>query len=128
MSTTQGTNEKVGTVNDILVDEQGQFRYLVLDLGGWIFGKKVLLPIGRSQIDQQAGRVHAVGLTKAQAGALPEFNDRAMPDSDHEEQVRGVFRPPAAGAAMTGTSQLSQARRLTTAITTPTSKIRLCTI
>jgi len=100
---TQGTNEKVGTVNDILVDEQGQFRYLVLDLGGWIFGKKVLLPIGRSQIDQQAGRVHAVGLTKAQAEALPEFNDRAMPDSDHEEQVRGVFRPPAAGAAMTGT-------------------------
>jgi len=36
----EGTDEKVGTVNDVLVDDEGHFRYLVIDLGFWIFGKK----------------------------------------------------------------------------------------
>ena len=35
----EGNDDKVGTVNDILVDEEGRFRYLVVDLGFWIFGK-----------------------------------------------------------------------------------------
>ncbi len=33
-------DEKIGTVSDALVDEQGNFRYFVVDLGFWIFGKK----------------------------------------------------------------------------------------
>ena len=100
---TQGTDEKIGTVNEIIVDEQGQLRYLVVDLGFWIFGKKVLMPIGRTQIDYKAGRVHAVGLTKQQAEALPEFNERTTLDYDHEEQVRGVYRAQSAGSAATVT-------------------------
>jgi len=104
---TQGTNEKIGTVSDVLVDEQGQFRYLVVDIGLWVFGKKVLLPIGRSQIDHKAERIYAVGLTKAQAEALPEFSDRMPPDSEHEEQVRGVYDAAGAGAAVTGTQNAS---------------------
>ena len=43
----EGTDEKIGTVNDVLVDDEGHFRYLVIDLGFRIFGKKVLLPLGR---------------------------------------------------------------------------------
>jgi len=97
------TNEKLGTVSDVLVDEQGQFRYLVIDIGSWISGKKVLLPIGRSQIDQKANRVYAVGLTRAQAESLPEFNDRTAVDYDHEEQVRGVYRTQASTAAVPST-------------------------
>jgi len=50
---TQVNNEKIGTVNDIIVDDQGQFRYLAIDLGFWIFGKKILLPVGRTQIDHE---------------------------------------------------------------------------
>lgn len=104
---TQGTNEKIGTVSDILVDEQGHFRYLVVDLGFWIFGKKVLLPVGRSQIDHNADRVYAVGMTRAQAEDLPEFNEGMALDYDYEERVRGVYRsqPPldaASSASMTG--------------------------
>ncbi|BDA68565.1 hypothetical protein CAL7716_027310 [Calothrix sp. PCC 7716] len=46
--------EKVGTVSDILVDEDtGRLRYLVVDTGFWIFGKKVLLPIGRARVDYE---------------------------------------------------------------------------
>jgi hypothetical protein len=35
--------EKIGSVNDVLVDDEGKFRYLVVDTGAWIMGKKVLL-------------------------------------------------------------------------------------
>ncbi len=91
---TEGSDEKIGTISDVLVDEEGHFRYLVVDLGFWIFGKKVLLPIGRSRIDYSADRVYAIGMTKQQAEDLPEFNERSALDYDYEERVRGVYRPP----------------------------------
>jgi len=96
----EGTNEKIGKIGDILVDEAGHFRYLVVDIGFWVFGKRTLVPIGRVQHDHNARRV-SVSLTKAQVEALPEFNgDAAAVDYDHEEQVRGVYRTPTAGAAV----------------------------
>jgi uncharacterized protein (TIGR02271 family) len=90
----QGSDEKIGTVSDVLVDEEGHFRYLVVDLGFWIFGKKVLLPLGRARIDYNVDRVYTVGLTREQAEDLPEFNERETLDYDYEERVRGVYRQP----------------------------------
>jgi uncharacterized protein (TIGR02271 family) len=84
--------EKIGSVNDLMVDEQGQFRYVVVDTGSWLGGKKVLLPIGRARIDYGGNRIYADNLTKAQAEALPEFTEELRIDYDHEEQVRGVYR------------------------------------
>ncbi|NJM23137.1 MAG: PRC-barrel domain containing protein [Richelia sp. SM1_7_0] len=44
-------SEKIGVVNEILVDDSnGNFRYLVINTGFWVFGKKVLLPIGSAEI------------------------------------------------------------------------------
>ncbi|QMS88989.1 DUF2382 domain-containing protein [Nostoc edaphicum CCNP1411] len=91
---TQGTDEKIGTVSDVLVDDEGHFRYLVVDLGFWIFGKKVLLPLGRARIDYNVDRVYTIGLTREQAEDLPEFNERQTLDYDYEERVRGVYRQP----------------------------------
>ncbi|MGF1588740.1 MAG: DUF2382 domain-containing protein [Pleurocapsa sp.] len=86
------TNDKIGSVHDIIVDESGRFRYLVLDTGFWIFGKKVLLPVGRASIDYSQGRVYAKGLTKEQAEGLPKYDDDMTIDYDYEEQVRLVYR------------------------------------
>lgn len=101
---TQETNEKIGTVSDMIVDEQGQFRYLVVDLGFWIFGKKVLIPVGRSRIDYAAERVYTIGMNRQQAEDLPEYNENSVLDYDHEEQVRGVYRTQgtATSGVMTG--------------------------
>lgn len=88
----QGSDEKIGTVNDVLVDEEGNFRYFIVDLGFWIFGKKVLVPVGRTRIDYSADRVYAVGMTRAQADNLPEFTEDLALDYDYEERVRGVYR------------------------------------
>lgn len=89
---TDVANEKIGTVSDVLVDDEGHFRYLVVDLGFWIFGKKVLLPVGRSRIDYDANRVYAIGMTREQAEDLPKFEEGRILDYDYEEQVRGVYR------------------------------------
>ena len=85
-------DEKIGSVSDILVDEEGRFRYLVVDLGFWIFGKKVLLPVGLSRIDYNADRVYAINMSRKQAEDLPEFNERTIADYDYEERVRNVYR------------------------------------
>jgi uncharacterized protein YrrD len=71
---TDQDDEKVGSVKNILVDEAGRFRYLVVDTGFWIFGKQVLLPVGRTRIFPSSKRVYALGFTKEQAEHLPEFN------------------------------------------------------
>jgi uncharacterized protein (TIGR02271 family) len=94
----QGSEEKIGTVNDMLVDDQGQLRYLIVDLGFWIFGKKILLPIGRGRVDSKAGRVY-VGMTRQQAEDLPEYKEGMALDFDYEEQVRGAYRSTANSSA-----------------------------
>jgi uncharacterized protein (TIGR02271 family) len=85
-------NEKVGSVYDILVDETGHFRYLVIDTGFWIFGKKVLLPVGQAKIDYSQERIYALSLTKEQAENLPEYDDEMTVDYGYEEEVRNVYR------------------------------------
>lgn len=95
-------NEKVGSVDDLLVDEtSGQFRYLVINTGAWIFGKKVLLPIGRASIDNSNQRVSVPGLTKEQVERLPEFTSEGAVDYDYEEQVRGSYRSVGTAQAAT---------------------------
>jgi uncharacterized protein (TIGR02271 family) len=85
-------NEKIGSVYDIIVDETGRFRYLVVDTGFWIFGKKVLLPIAKASVDYSQEKVHAQGFTKEQAESLPEYDDNMTVDYDYEERVRTVYR------------------------------------
>jgi uncharacterized protein (TIGR02271 family) len=89
---TDKDDEKVGSVKEILVDESGRLRYLVVDTGFWIFGKQVLLPVGRTRVFPNSKRVYALGFTKEQAEHLPEFNSDLKIDNDYEERVRGVYR------------------------------------
>jgi uncharacterized protein (TIGR02271 family) len=98
--------QKVGSIADALVDPEGRFRYLVIDIdtgfGG--VGKKILLPIGLSRIDYNTRRAYVDGLSKQQVEHLPEYNDRMTVDYDYEEQVRGVYRPLASTAGSTSTA------------------------
>lgn len=88
-------NEKIGSIDDLLVDDEGKFRYLIVNTGMWIFGKKVMLPIGRSRIDYGNRRVYADGLTRDQVENLPEYDSSQQLDYDQEERVRGVYRSSA---------------------------------
>jgi uncharacterized protein (TIGR02271 family) len=92
-------NEKIGSVSDLLVDDNANFRYLVINTGIWVLGKKVLLPIGRAQISHTDRRIYVNGLTKAQVESMPEYDGSMPVDYNHEEQVRGTYRPMAATAS-----------------------------
>jgi uncharacterized protein (TIGR02271 family) len=94
-------DEKVGGIYDALVDETGRFRYLVIDTGFWVFGKKVLAPIGRVRMDYDRRRVYITGLTKDQVERLPEYNDNMTVDYDYEERVRGIYRPTTTASTAT---------------------------
>jgi uncharacterized protein (TIGR02271 family) len=92
-------DEKIGSVDDVLVDDNGSFRYLVINTGAWILGKKVLLPIAQGRIVYADHRVYVNNLTKAQVDSLPNYDPDHLIDYEHEEQVRGVYRPAATGIA-----------------------------
>jgi uncharacterized protein (TIGR02271 family) len=95
--------DKVGTVDDLLVDDTGKIRYLIVNTGVWILGKKVLLPIGRSRIDYSGHRIVVDGLTRTQVEALPSYDGNMPVDYEHEEQVRNVYRPMGVGTAAVNT-------------------------
>jgi uncharacterized protein (TIGR02271 family) len=84
-------NDKIGSVKNIMVDETGRFRYFIVDTGFWIFGKNILLPVGRSRIDASDRQIYAIGLTKEQAQELPEFSEDLKIDRDYEERVTRVY-------------------------------------
>jgi len=92
-------DQKIGDVHDALLDDSGRFRYLVIDTGFWIFGKKVLLPVGYARMDYDRHRVYVTGLTKEQAESLPEYKDNMTVDYDYEERVRNIYRGRTASAA-----------------------------
>ncbi|MEM8807309.1 MAG: DUF2382 domain-containing protein [Cyanobacteria bacterium P01_G01_bin.38] len=120
----RGGDEKVGSVHDLLVDETGRIRYLIIDTGFWIFGKKVLLPIGRCLDDPEQHRMYVIHLTKEQVESLPEYTEDMTVDSNYENQVRAVYRM--SGAEMSAPVEMSvpveQAGVKGYAVLTPTSE------
>ncbi|MBF2062967.1 MAG: DUF2382 domain-containing protein [Calothrix sp. C42_A2020_038] len=98
-------NDKVGTVSDILIDDStGRLRYFVVDTGFWIFGKKVLLPVGRANVDYDNKEIYVNRLTKEQVENLPNFDELEKVDYDYEERVRGIYRPTADTSSMKDTA------------------------
>lgn len=95
------TGEKIGSIETALVDSEGRFRYFVIDTGFWIFGKKVLLPVGYCQIDDQARRIYAIGiLHKKQVEDLPEYHEDTRVNRKYEERVMNVYRTSSASASI----------------------------
>jgi uncharacterized protein (TIGR02271 family) len=85
-------SEKIGTVENALLDESGRFRYFIVDTGGWFTNKEVLLPVGRTRMDYDQNRVYARGMTKDQVKSLPEYREDMTVDYDYEERVRNIYR------------------------------------
>ncbi len=99
-------SEKVGSIDDILVDDNGNFRYFVIHTGAWILGKKTLLPVGRARYEASQRRVDVESLSLAQIENLPEFDENNMVDYDQEELTRSVYRSPAKGSGMDAMSEM----------------------
>jgi hypothetical protein len=74
-------------------------RYLVVDAGPWIFGKKVMLPAGLvERIDVPNKRVY-VGRTKEVIKRAPELNEVRHHDPRYREALSVYYGPSRAIAS-----------------------------
>ncbi len=91
----RGTDDSVGSVTDFLVDEEGWvIRYLVVDTGHWLSGRKVLIaPPWVSEVSWATQEVQ-VTMTRAQIEASPEYNPDIGLDRAYEEQLHGHYDRP----------------------------------
>jgi hypothetical protein len=90
----EATDGSIGKVDESS-DEVGA-RYIVVDTGPWIFGKKVLLPAGVVQnIDYDDEKVY-VNRTKDEIKDAPEFDDTTYRDEAYRTEL-GSYYGGAAG-------------------------------
>ena len=108
---TRVDDEKVGKVDDVLIEDSGEARFLDVDLG--LFSKRVLVPVERTTTDSTEEIVWVDGFDKDGFERIPEYDgDVAKLNADHREDLhraysaaatRGSATPPAGGRAA-GTS------------------------
>jgi sporulation protein YlmC with PRC-barrel domain len=93
--TIRTTDDEIGHVSDIYFDDEAwTVRYLVVDIGNWLLGRKVLisrLALGQPDWETQQ---FPVGLSRQQVEDSPEI-DLARPVSrQHELELHEYYRWP----------------------------------
>jgi uncharacterized protein YrrD len=92
-ATIRAVDGDIGTVEDFYFEEdRWTVRYLLVDTGKWMSGKKVLLsPMSVGEWNAEEIRV---SLNKNQVWDSPEFNPQGPFSHDHEKQVLGYYGYP----------------------------------
>ncbi len=100
-------NEKVGEVEDIILNSNGQASQLVIASGGFlgIGEKKVAVDYNDAQWDQGQNRIHLSGLSRDDVKNMPEFtySDTTVSLSRNKERS-GATSNDAASRSSTGTT------------------------
>jgi hypothetical protein len=82
----------IGTVGDFLFDDDDWLvRWLVVDSGDWLSGRKVLLPPSALGLLDPARSEFSVKLTRQQVKDSPEFNDDLPVSRQVESSVYGYY-------------------------------------
>jgi hypothetical protein len=81
-------DDEIGEVQDFLVDrEEWEVRYLLVDTGSWLPGKKVLVsPRSVREVSWSGERIR-VDLSRAQVEASPEYDPEAAVERDYEARL-----------------------------------------
>jgi hypothetical protein len=89
------TDGEIGSVDDVLFDESSwMVRYVVVDTGGWLFGRKVLVaPVALQQPDFEGKRL-PVELTKDQVKDSPDIMADPPLSRQRETEYHDYFRWP----------------------------------
>lgn len=78
--------EKIGTVDDMLIDDKGRTRYLAVNLEGE--NRQVLVPVGHAEADRKRNAVWVAGMNRKSFSSLPEYNKD--PNSVNEQYERSL--------------------------------------
>lgn len=83
--TIAATDGEIGTVSDLLFDDQSwKLRWVVVHTGSWLLGRKVLLPLSALGKPDQKARNFSVKITKKQVQESPDVATD-LPVSRHLE-------------------------------------------
>lgn len=93
--TVEATDGGIGRVSDFFVDEQGwAIRYLLIDTGNWLPGKKVLLaPQWVSSVDWREGRL-TLNHTKTEVEKSPEYDPNSPLERTYEGELHRHYGYP----------------------------------
>jgi hypothetical protein len=91
----RATDGELGTVNQFYFDDETwAIRYLIVDTGGWLGGRRVLIsPISVVQTDWEAKRLD-VALTKRQVEHSPQIDTHKPVSRQHEAAYVGYYGYP----------------------------------
>jgi PRC-barrel domain len=91
----RATDGELGIVDQIYFDDETwAIRYLIVETGGWLSGRRVLIsPISVVHTDLQGKRVD-VALTKQQVENSPDIDTRKPVSRQHEAEYLGYFGYP----------------------------------
>lgn len=85
----EATDGRIGSIDE--ASEEADARYLVVDTGPWIFGRKVLLPVGTVARVDHLERTVYVDRTRDQVKNSPAFDPEEFARPDYRERVGSYY-------------------------------------
>ncbi|MDO3703564.1 PRC-barrel domain-containing protein [Micromonospora sp. C28SCA-DRY-2] len=86
----EATDGRIGSVDEASGDTDA--RWLVVDTGPWILGRKVLLPVGTVDRVDHLDRTVYVDRTREQVKESPAFEPEAYDRPDYRDRVAGYYQ------------------------------------
>ena len=93
--TIRATDDTIGSVHDFFFDDrESTVRYLVVDTGNWLPGRKVLIAPDALSKPDWASMMLPVNLTKEQVKNSPDIDTEKPVSRQQEEDLRGYYDWP----------------------------------
>ena len=87
----EATDGDIGKIDE--ASKGAGVRYVVVDTGPWILGKKVMLPAGViSRVDVSDRKVY-VDRSKDEIKSAPEFDEKVYKDREYRDSLGGYYGP-----------------------------------
>ncbi|TDC44167.1 PRC-barrel domain-containing protein [Micromonospora sp. KC213] len=85
----EATDGRIGSIDQ--ASEDADARYLVVDTGPWILGKKVLLPVGTIDRVDHLERVVHVDRSRAQVKESPAFDPDDFGRPEYRQRIGAYY-------------------------------------
>ena len=87
------TEEEIGTVGDVLVEESGHLRYLIIQTTDWLANRLIVAPVGICRSTQDSSAIALWGInSKQDLEQLPAYETDSQINYEYEEKIRQVYR------------------------------------
>jgi PRC-barrel domain protein len=90
----KATDGEIGQAIDFLVDDDLKLRYLVIDTGGWLSGKKVALSTAWISSVQPDKQVVVMNIDRKRIQEGPGYSEEHVLDRDYETRLHEHYRYP----------------------------------